>query len=86
MLSGLDALSVDDLNTLEAFLQVKGIDPNQERERDSFYERTLDVLEGLFYSQALTERHFDSWFSELVRKHTVEVSTYLAQSCCTAFP
>jgi hypothetical protein len=72
MLSGLDALSVDELNTLESFFNVTGLDPFLEREADSLYERLLDVLEGLWYSQALKERHFDMWFAELIRKHTSE--------------
>ena len=76
MLSGLDALSVNELNTLESYLRVSEIDPFQHRGKDSFYERVLNLLEGLWYTQALKERHFDNWFTELIRKHTLEVSIY----------
>lgn len=73
MTSGLDALSVDDLNRLESFFKVQGLDPSLQKDPYSFYERVLDLLEGMWYSQALKERHFDIWFSELIRKHTAEV-------------
>lgn len=34
--------------------------------------RTLDVLEGLWTSQALKEGHFDKWFSALLGSHRAE--------------
>lgn len=72
MISGLDALSAEELDVLEKFLGVTTIDPYEEKDKDSVYERVLDILEGMWYAQALKERHFDIWFAELIRKHTLE--------------
>lgn len=38
----------------------------------SILEKTLDILESLWYAQALKERHFDAWMSDLRQLHANE--------------
>ena len=85
MISGLDVLSVDELTALEEYFHVNELDPFHEGEKDSVYERTLNVLESMWYAQALKERHFDAWFSELIRKHTAEVKLSVPIICIYKF-
>jgi hypothetical protein len=36
---------------------------------DSLVRRTLDLIEGMWIGQALQERQFDSWFTQLIAAH-----------------
>jgi hypothetical protein len=44
-------------------------------------DRYLDVLEGMWLAQALKERHFDSWISDLRNMHIEQVCMF-----CIIFP
>jgi hypothetical protein len=81
MASGLNNLSVKEQQILESFLGVplRSLSvfddillASPERKKAEYY---LDVLEELWSIQALKERHFDAWITELRSLHSKEVSS-----------
>jgi hypothetical protein len=81
MASGLNNLSTKEQQILESFLGVplRSLSvfddillTSPERKKAEYY---LDVLEELWSIQALKERHFDAWITELRSLHSKEVST-----------
>jgi hypothetical protein len=73
MLSGLDNLSVNELVVLENYLQIPLGQSQIKGSGNLFSDRVLDLLEGLWYAQALKERQFDMWVTSLIRKHSSDV-------------
>lgn len=71
-LFGLSSLSSADTSELEAFLGVT-LSSIQYGERQLGVDIYLDLVEGLWTAQALKERHFDSWFTDLKKLHDKEV-------------
>lgn len=69
---GLSPLSPTDIAELEAFLGV-GLDSIRYGVRQGKADTYLDIVEGLWTAQALKERHFDSWFTDLKKLHEKEV-------------
>jgi hypothetical protein len=77
MVSGAQALSEEEVDQLERFLGISLVDLNDfeesnvstQRQRADYY---LDLLEELWYSQALKERHFEAWALELKKLHGAE--------------
>jgi hypothetical protein len=72
--SGLSSLSPEEILELEKFLGVS-LSSIQYGERQTPADAYLDLIEGLWTAQALKERHFDSWFTDLKRLHEKEVGT-----------
>jgi hypothetical protein len=70
--SGLSSLSPEEVLELEKFLGVS-LSSIQYGERQTPADAYLDLVEGLWTAQALKERHFDSWFTDLKRLHEKEV-------------
>jgi hypothetical protein len=48
---------------------------------DGKVSRLLDVVESLWISQALLERHFDAWFTQLIQSHHSEVRKEFIVDC-----
>lgn len=71
-LFGLSSLSSADTSELEAFLGVT-LSSIRYGERQLGVDIYLDLVEGLWTAQALKERHFDSWFTDLKKLHDKEV-------------
>lgn len=71
-LFGLSSLSSADTSELEAFLGVT-LSSIRYGERQLGVDIYLDLVEGLWTAQALKERHFDSWFTDLKKLHEKEV-------------
>lgn len=81
--SGLAALTPEGATELEAFLGCKlnelpNVTPNMHAEARDYTtwtpaDRILDLLEGMWSAQALKERHFDSWISDLRNMHIEQV-------------
>ena len=69
---GLSPLSSTDIAELEAFLGV-GLTSIRYGVRQGKADTYLDIVEGLWTAQALKERHFDSWFTDLKKLHEKEV-------------
>ena len=69
---GLSTLSTDETTELEVFLGVSLTDIRY-GERQNKVDAYLDLVEGLWTAQALKERHFDSWFTDLKKLHEKEV-------------
>lgn len=66
--------------------QLPSVTPNMHSEPRDYTRWTpadaqLDLLEGLWLAQALKERHFDSWISDLRNMH-VEQVCYCALCVC----
>jgi hypothetical protein len=72
--SGVSSLSPEEILELEKFLGVT-LASIQYGERQTPADVYLDLIEGLWSAQALKERHFDSWFTDLKRLHEKEVGT-----------
>jgi hypothetical protein len=72
MIRGMGALLPEELKQLEQFFGVK-LSSYIPATYVSKIERVLDILEALWMSQALQERQFDAWFSEIQRLHKKEV-------------
>ena len=70
---GLSALTTAETAELESFLGVPLADIQYGR-RQNKVDVYLDLVEGLWTAQALKERHFDSWFTDLKKLHEKEVS------------
>ena len=69
---GISPLSSSDTEELEAFLGVS-LTSIRYGERQDKADAYLDLVEGLWTAQALKERHFDSWFTDLKKIHEKEV-------------
>ena len=69
---GTSSLSPTDIEELEAFLGVP-LTSIRYGDRQDKADAYLDLVEGLWTAQALKERHFDSWFTDLKRIHEKEV-------------
>ena len=69
---GTSSLSPTDIEELEAFLGVT-LTSIRYGERQDKADAYLDLVEGLWTAQALKERHFDSWFTDLKKIHEKEV-------------
>jgi hypothetical protein len=78
MKSGFKNLLPDEVNELERFLAVPLVSllepANTNDTARMRAEFILDILEEIWMSQALKERHFDHWFSELAKQRRIEVS------------
>ena len=69
---GLSILSPEETTELESFLGVNLSDIRY-GQRQNKVDEYLDLVEGLWTTQALKERHFDSWFTDLKKLHEKEV-------------
>lgn len=71
MLSASSQLSIQEIAEIESFLGT----PISSLGRESFSKAdiALDILEGLWITQALKERYFDAWFSDLKMTQSQEV-------------
>lgn len=76
MSRGIGALSNDERSALEEFFGAK-LSPYVPASYVSKLERVLDLLEALWMSQALKERHFETWFREIRKVHMKEVKLIL---------
>lgn len=76
---------------LEAFLQCKLADlpsrtPNLRQEPRNFsswtpVDKYLDLLEAMWSAQALKERHFDSWITDMRNMHIEQVTGLTVGFC-----
>ena len=69
---GTSSLSPTDIEELEAFLGAP-LTSIRYGDRQDKADAYLDLVEGLWTAQALKERHFDSWFTDLKKIHEKEV-------------
>ena len=69
---GLSVLSPEETTELELFVGVNLSDIRY-GQRQNKVDEYLDLVEGLWTTQALKERHFDSWFTDLKKLHEKEV-------------
>lgn len=69
---GLSVLSPEETTELEVFLGVS-LSEIRYGQRQNKVDEYLDLVEGLWTTQALKERHFDSWFTDLKKLHEKEV-------------
>jgi len=85
MVAGLNILSLTEIKELETYFGTSlavaeaaamGVGA-RERETDSKLELLLDVLETLWTTQAMKERHFDAWFAALTRAQRNEVECHI---------
>lgn len=90
MVSGLSALSPSQTVELEHFLSgakltslssSEGHLEDRQMESISVADKYMDLLEVLWSTQAMKERHFDSWFSDLQMMHIRDVRQCF---CCIA--
>lgn len=72
MSSGMNGLIADEVLSLEKYLDTNLCYNNGANASGDKLEYILDILEALWYSQALKERHFDSWCVELSNLHVRE--------------
>lgn len=82
MVSGIANLTPEQIQILDMFfgISLKTISHNPtdlKSEDCNKLNKYLDLFEGLWNIQALKERHFDYWFTELRRIHATEVCV-----CC----
>ena len=74
MCYGVTYLTSDEKNELETYLETSlellAQPQSQQTQKANFI---LDILEALWTTQALKERHFDGWFAELKQIHLQEV-------------
>jgi hypothetical protein len=68
----LSSLSTEEVLELESFLGVS-LSTIKYGERQGPADAYLNLVEGLWTAQALKERHFDSWFTDLKKLHEKEV-------------
>lgn len=75
MLSGLKNVTPDLANEIESFLGVPVdlIVETDRRQPQGRVSRVLDLLQGMYFTQALKERHFDQWFASLITVHREQV-------------
>jgi hypothetical protein len=79
MLSGISRLPPPLSFEIESYLGVP-IDLLAETDRRQALgrvSRVLDLLEGMWSVQALKEKHFDCWFSTLMKSHKEKVSKHI---------
>lgn len=81
MLSGLRCLSEDIQQKLEDFLEEKLPSRTPGVRLNSKAEGKLDVIELLWTVQALKEKHFDWWWTDLTRHQKEEVRTFVLLLC-----
>ncbi len=72
MKSGFNSLIGDEVISLEKYLGTNLSNNNGASASGDRIEYILDILEALWYSQALKERHFDAWCIELRNLHLRE--------------
>jgi hypothetical protein len=74
MASGLAQLAEPERIELETFLKssIMSLDVP-----GSYAEQVLDVLEALWYTQALKERHFEAWITQLNAQHKKQVIIFI---------
>lgn len=85
MASGMSSLNNAELQLLEQYLQIPAQEINNSINNSNNIINSSGVLaskaafivqtlEAMYYAQALKERHFDAWISELQAMHNKQVS------------
>ena len=64
-MSGLAGVSSEDLKLMEAYFGSSLTPQSLVATKNNKLELVLDVLEALWMTQAMKERHFDAWFASL---------------------